>query len=53
MQWLTENWIFLLPLAVFAALFFFGRRSSPGESAACCAGREHDAGNSSPGQPVG
>jgi len=42
MQWLTENWILVLPLAVFVALFFFPRRPSPGESGGCCAGVERE-----------
>ena len=53
MQWLTENWIILLPLVVFAALFLFRRRPSRGESGGCCAATQRDAGSSSPGQPAG
>lgn len=53
MQWLTENWIILLPLVVFAALFLFWRRPAQSESGDCCAGMKRDARDSSPGQPVG
>ena len=53
MQWLTENWIILLPLVVFAALFLFMRRPSQGENGGCCAAMQREAGSSSPRQPVG
>ena len=43
MQWLTENWILLLPIAVFVGLFFFRRQPSPAESGGCCAGVEREA----------
>ena len=36
MQWLTENWIILLPLAVFAVFLLFGRKASPGGGGGCC-----------------
>jgi hypothetical protein len=48
----SELWIVVLPLVVFAALFLFRRRASPGEGGGCCAGKERNAGDSSPGQPV-
>lgn len=43
MEWLVENWIILLPLAVFAALFLLMRRPAHASVGGCCAGVEREA----------